>query len=51
VREHQVLVLSARDSRIFAEALLGEREPGEALLKAARRAPARIAWGEGLDVE
>ena len=51
IREHQVLVLSARDSRIFAEAILGDREPGDALLKAAQRAPARIAWGDGLDVE
>jgi uncharacterized protein (DUF1778 family) len=51
VREHRVLVLSAHDSRMFAEAVLGDREPGEALLKSARRAPARIAWGEGLDVE
>jgi uncharacterized protein (DUF1778 family) len=51
LREHDILTLSARDSRIFAEAILGDREPNEALLQAARRAPARIAWGEGMHVE
>lgn len=51
IREHQVLTLSASDSRRFAEALLGDREPNAALLKAACRAPKRIAWGDGDDVE
>ncbi len=37
IREHEVIVLSARDSIIFIEALLNPEGPNEALLAAARR--------------
>lgn len=51
IREHQVLTLSVRDSRIFAEAVLNPPEPNEALRDAARRAPTRIAYAPGRDGE
>jgi len=37
IREHGVIVLSARDSITFVEALLNPKGPNEALLAAARR--------------
>jgi uncharacterized protein (DUF1778 family) len=37
IREHEVIVLSARDSITFVEALLDPKGPNEALLAAARR--------------
>jgi uncharacterized protein (DUF1778 family) len=37
IREHEVIVLSARDSIMFVEALLNPKGPNEALLAAARR--------------
>ena len=37
IREHEVIVLSARDSVMFVEAILNPQGPNEALLKAARR--------------
>lgn len=46
VREHEVLTLSARDSLIFAQALLNPPPPSEVLRRAAARANGRIA---GLD--
>lgn len=36
IREREVIVLSARDSLMFAEALLNPKGPKEALLEAAR---------------
>ncbi|MGH2617962.1 MAG: DUF1778 domain-containing protein [Thermomicrobiales bacterium] len=37
IRNHEVIVLSARDSITFVEALLNSQGPNEALLAAARR--------------
>jgi uncharacterized protein (DUF1778 family) len=37
IREHGVIVLSARDTETFVEALLNPTGPNEALLAAARR--------------
>ena len=37
IREHEVIVLSARDSITFAEALLNPKGPNKALSKAFRR--------------
>jgi uncharacterized protein (DUF1778 family) len=37
IREHEVIVLSARDSALFVEALLDPRGPNDALLAAADR--------------
>jgi uncharacterized protein (DUF1778 family) len=37
IANHNVLKLSAEDSRAFAEAILNPAEPNEALLKAMRR--------------
>jgi uncharacterized protein (DUF1778 family) len=37
IRNHEVIVLSARDSIMFVEALLNPKGPNEALRKAARR--------------
>ncbi len=37
IRRHEVIVLSARDSIAFVEALLNPREPNEALREAFRR--------------
>ncbi len=37
IREHEVIVLSARDSIALVEALLNPKGPSEALLAAARR--------------
>jgi uncharacterized protein (DUF1778 family) len=37
IREHEVMVLSERDSRVVFDALLNPPEPNEALLRAARR--------------
>ena len=37
IREHEIIVLSVRDSLIFAEALLNPKGPNEALLAAADR--------------
>jgi uncharacterized protein (DUF1778 family) len=37
IREHEIIVLTARDSIAFAEALLNPKGPNEALLAAARR--------------
>ena len=37
IREHEVIVLSARDSMMFVEALLNAKGPNEALREAARR--------------
>jgi len=37
IREHEIIVLSARDSITFVEALLNPKGPNEALLAAARR--------------
>ena len=37
IRDHEVIVLSARDSMTFVEALLDPKGPNEALLAAARR--------------
>jgi uncharacterized protein (DUF1778 family) len=37
IREHEVIVLSARDSITFVEAILNPKGPNEALLAAARR--------------
>ena len=37
IREHEVIVLSARDSITFIEALLNPKGPNEALRKAFRR--------------
>jgi uncharacterized protein (DUF1778 family) len=37
IREHEIIVLSARDSLTFVEALLNPKGPNEALLAAARR--------------
>lgn len=36
IREHEVIVLSARDSLMFVEAILNPKGPNEALLEAAR---------------
>jgi uncharacterized protein (DUF1778 family) len=37
IREHEVMVLSERDSRVVFDALFNPPEPNEALLRAARR--------------
>ena len=37
IREHEVIVLSAEDGRMFVEALLNPRGPNDALLAAADR--------------
>ena len=37
IRNHEVIVLSARDSIMFVEALLNPKGPNEALRRAARR--------------
>ena len=46
IREHEVIVLSARDSIIFVEALLNPKGPNEALLAAARRHREMFGPGE-----
>lgn len=51
IRDYQVLTLSARDSRVFAEAILAPPEPNDRLREVARRASARITFVPKLDGE
>ncbi|HWE84629.1 MAG TPA: DUF1778 domain-containing protein [Terracidiphilus sp.] len=42
IEQHSAITLSARDSRLFVEALLNPPEPGEGLKAAVRRYKARM---------